>query len=542
MPPSIILSQKGSSKGNSRQAVNKAAAGLFMQDDKKLYSVSFSLSVNNKDKMSGSSNHNRRSGRSNRGGVDESGFEVSYGAEQDRFASGTTNTGTRFNTSRGDRKSGTNNNTRTSQPIDLDNGEIFDPFQNGWNAKDDDGLEEFIEEPKIFDKYDQHEYDDGRYKVYADPPELALLNDNVHQIPGSPWAKPASRRSNRPTDPLPIAKHASTIAFTLTIGWVGFLFISAVWNYQNSVGRVIVEMLLAFVSFFGLFWNLYFATSSICKCFIPRKAFQTNTKYCSVIPETKSPNDDWLDVTIQIPVYKESLREVLMPTLKSCMASRNHYMHNTGATCNIVVCDDGMMAFLHDNFAAAEMLWETICKTKGKVVKLSSLMQHVPRPSRRHLKGLKSRAIYEVFHRMLFYYHSDIGFTARSTNDRRGKFKKAGNLNSHLRLAWGAEQLADETLNEYYDGDDGNNNKNQDMEQMESQAFEEALIQVSHNPDGSRYIMFGNNVAVGDLIIVNDADARMAPSVIMKTVPEFLNDPKLGFTQHTTKVRRGHVS
>ena len=58
---------------------------------------------------------------------------------------------------------------------------------------------------------------------------------------------------------------------------------------------------------------------------------------------------------------------------------------------------------------------------------------------------------------------------------------------------------------------------------------------MAHNDDGSRDIMFGNNVVIGDLIIINDADARMSAPVIMKTVPEFLNDKRLGFTQHSTK-------
>ena len=65
-----------------------------------------------------------------------------------------------------------------------------------------------------------------------------------------------------------------------------------------------------------------------------------------------------MNVTIQIPVYKEGLKEVLMPTLNSCMAARDYYVKQTGARCNIVVCDDGMMAMLRDNFPAAEMLWK----------------------------------------------------------------------------------------------------------------------------------------------------------------------------------------
>jgi hypothetical protein len=387
--------------------------------------------------------------------------------------------------------------------------DVFDPFAE---RDQDNEIKEFFES----DSENDDEYDDlidSRNRVYNDP-QAALLNNDVHQIPGSPWAKPAHRASNRPTEPLPIAKYASSMAFALTFGWISFLFVSAVSN-SSSIGRTLLEMFLAILSFFGLFWNSYFVVSSIFKCFIPLKAFRSNTKYCSMIPEDKLEQDEWMNVTIQIPVYKESLQEVLMPTLKSCMQSRDHYMQNTGAQCNIVVCDDGMMAFLKDNFAAAEMLWETIEATEGKVFKLSKLLQKIPRPSRRHLKGLRSHSIYEVFHRMLFYYHYQIGFVARSTVDRRGKFKKASNLNSHLRLVWGADQLAN----------------------VEGMSFEEALIEGSHNSDGSRHVMFGNNVAIGHLIIVNDADARMAESVIMKTVPEFLNDESLGFTQHATKVR-----
>jgi cellulose synthase/poly-beta-1,6-N-acetylglucosamine synthase-like glycosyltransferase len=148
-------------------------------------------------------------------------------------------------------------------------------------------------------------------------------------------------------------------------------------------------------------------------------------------------------------------------------------------------------------------------------MKLSQLLKRVPRASRRHLKGLRSKNVYEVFHRMIFFYHYKIGFVARSTVDRRGKFKKASNLNSHLRLALGAWQLS--------------------QNKEEGVSFDQALMQESHNDDGSRYVMFGNDIQLGHLICVNDADARMAESIIYKTVPEFLNDKTLGFTQHATK-------
>jgi hypothetical protein len=152
----------------------------------------------------------------------------------------------------------------------------------------------------------------------------------VHQIAGSPWAKPAINPSNRPTDPLAFPKYASLLASLMTIAWMGFLFFLAIWNY-SSVGQIIIEILMAILAFIGMYWNSYFTVSSIFKCFIPAKAFQSNTKYCSFIPEKKPKGAEWLEVTIQIPVYKESLQEVMISTLKSCLKARDHYICNLGA-------------------------------------------------------------------------------------------------------------------------------------------------------------------------------------------------------------------
>lgn len=132
------------------------------------------------------------------------------------------------------------------------------------------------------------------------PPYAQLLDNDASLIPGSPFSKPPNRRSNRPREPLRIAKYASFCALLYTIGLVVFLLVVPFWFY-TSIGRIFVEMILALLSFFGLFWNAYFVTAMIFKCFIPKTAFLYNTKYCSIIPETKSENAQWLDVTIQIP-------------------------------------------------------------------------------------------------------------------------------------------------------------------------------------------------------------------------------------------------
>lgn len=293
------------------------------------------------------------------------------------------------------------NSSDPNGPVDIDNYIFEDDEEDGQESHTLFG--ELTADDHKYDEYDEDPFLMVEKLKYFHNPNQRLLDNDASLIPGSPFSKPRNKISSRPTEPLSIAKYVSTLAFVVTLGWVAYLFFLAIDTYQ-SPGRIVIEVILAIISFFGLFWNTYFIIASIGKCFIPTRAFCTNTKYCSIIPETKPPEASWMDVTIQIPVYKESLREVLMPTLKSCMKARDFYHKNTAsvghskaAKCNIVVCDDGMMAFLRDNFAAAEMLWDAILKTQGRVVKLSKLLKTVDATSRRHLKGMRSKNVYEVF-------------------------------------------------------------------------------------------------------------------------------------------------
>jgi hypothetical protein len=68
------------------------------------------------------------------------------------------------------------------------------------------------------------ESDDERYQ-----PGGALLRKDVHNIPGSPWAKPAGRFSRRPTEPLGLARYASQVGLLAALGWAIYLFIVAIW-------------------------------------------------------------------------------------------------------------------------------------------------------------------------------------------------------------------------------------------------------------------------------------------------------------------------
>jgi hypothetical protein len=88
-------------------------------------------------------------------------------------------------------------------------------------------------------------------------PNQRLLDVDASHIPGSPFSKPAIRPSNRPREPLPIARYASSLSFLGTFATVAFLFFTAIDTYADNIGRIIVELILSLLLFFGLFWNIY---------------------------------------------------------------------------------------------------------------------------------------------------------------------------------------------------------------------------------------------------------------------------------------------
>jgi hypothetical protein len=107
-------------------------------------------------------------------------------------------------------------------------------------------------------------------------------------------------------------------------------------------------------------------------------------------------------VTVWLPVYKESLEEVIVPTIESLKAAQAVY-ERQGGSVSILVCDDGLQLI-----------------SPG-----------------------------EVEDRKNFYYDNSMAFVARPGQgvdgfERRGRFKKASNMNFAIQLSLRVEELMDE--------------------------------------------------------------------------------------------------
>ena len=147
----------------------------------------------------------------------------------------------------------------------------------------------------------------------------------------------------------------------------------------------------AFCFIIIMFWLNYKLHVFLCAAYrlvINLDFLKRNNKYYSglEIPDFYVQSKEYPAITIQIPVYKEGLQNTLKPTILNCCREADRYMDETGALCNIIICDDGY-----------------------------NLIPEADRTDR-----------------VEFYKEMGLGFTARphpSKYHRNGRFKKAGNLN-----------------------------------------------------------------------------------------------------------------
>jgi hypothetical protein len=200
----------------------------------------------------------------------------------------------------------------------------------------------------------------------------------------------------------------------------------------------------------------------------------------------------WPSVTIQIPVFRENFEDAIRPTLDAAGEAARRYREQTGAPCNVLVSEDGLLYFAKNDLEGA-----------------LAAARRVPLAER----GADQQ---ELLARMAYYDTHDVGFVARPYpepgvpgTERAGRFRKASNLNYTLRLADRLEGGA--PLSEAH------------------AHFRDAVPERVYERG-----RWQGDVRVGDIIVQLDKDSVIPPDVIRATVPEFLADPTLAYTQHST--------
>ena len=178
------------------------------------------------------------------------------------------------------------------------------------------------------------------------------------------------------------------IVIIILIFFGTFQLINQKFNTYLEIINFIFIVIFLILNVSWLYYKLQHVIIGSYKIFMDLNIIHSNGKYYSglEIPDSFINNNCYPDITIQLPVYKESLENTIKPTILSAIIESKRYTLETGKICNIIVCDDGI------NLISPE----------------------------------------EKEERLIFYRSNNIGISARphpSKHPRIGRFKKAGNLN-----------------------------------------------------------------------------------------------------------------
>jgi hypothetical protein len=242
---------------------------------------------------------------------------------------------------------------------------------------------------------------------------------------------------------------------------------------------------LALVALFPLqiFFTLFFAqviVGCLAQIFGPIRQLTINSKFYSARPPPRLQSDILPHVTIQCPVYKEGLAGVIIPTVKSIKQAMSTY-ELQGGSANMFMNDDGLQLISEEDRRA----------------------------------------------RIEFYADNSIGWVARPKHGengflRRGKFKKASNMNFALMISCKVEEklIAINRTPEWSQND-------------EALAYEQALKEVLEE-DGRAWA--DGNIRVGDYILLIDSDTRVPSDCLLDAVSEMEQSPDVGIMQFSSGV------
>lgn len=245
-----------------------------------------------------------------------------------------------------------------------------------------------------------------------------------------------------------------------------------------------IEMWVAMFFFQSLITNLF-------QTFGPISAVDKNSRfYSGKAPKRLNREAQSLPhVTIQMPVYKEGLRGVIIPTIQSLERCISTY-ELQGGSANIFVNDDGL-----------QLIPEEEAQTRRE-----------------------------------FYDEHNIGWVSRPKHNpkpddgsrpflRRGKFKKASNMNYAMMVSNRVEDKLVQIP------------RTPHWSQAEEQAaYEQCLAEVLQEDEGRTWAE--GNIRIGDYILIIDSDTRVPPDCLLDAVSEMEQSPQVAILQFTSGVMR----
>ena len=273
------------------------------------------------------------------------------------------------------------------------------------------------------------------------------------------------------------------VSFTLVLVTVSLGAAFRQLAIETSVDGSYLRLALVALFPVQIFFTLFFAqviVGCLAQIFGPIRQLTENSKFFSARPPPRLRTAALPHVTVQCPVYKEGLNGVIAPTVKSIKQAMSTY-ELQGGSANMFINDDGLQLISEEDRRA----------------------------------------------RIEFYADHSIGWVARPKHGengflRRGKFKKASNMNFALMISCKVEEKLAQVP------------RTPDWSQHdEALAYEQALKEVLE--EDSRAWADGN-IRVGDYILIIDSDTRVPSDCLLDAVSEMELSPDVGIMQFSSGV------
>ncbi|PVH85244.1 hypothetical protein DL98DRAFT_557893 [Cadophora sp. DSE1049] len=225
----------------------------------------------------------------------------------------------------------------------------------------------------------------------------------------------------------------------------------------------------------------------------PVNQLKKNSKFYSGKAPPRVEHDDTLPhVTIQMPVYKEGLIEVIMPTVLSLKAAMATYEMQGGSS-NIFINDDGIQLLPEAEAQARRSFYQE--HNIGWVAR----PPHNPNPEKREKDNGHKKFV------------------------RKGKFKKASNMNYALMIS---NKIEEKLLKI---------GRHQTWAPEEEQeAYDVCLAEVLVEEEGRAWAE--GNIRVGDYILLIDSDTRVPQDCLLDAATEMEQSPEVGILQYSSGV------
>ncbi|EAW08577.1 uncharacterized protein ACLA_033130 [Aspergillus clavatus NRRL 1] len=308
------------------------------------------------------------------------------------------------------------------------------------------------------------------------------------------------------------------------------------WDGQYT--RFALVVTIPPLALFSLFFFIVLVTS-VFQLFLPASFCLKNSKFHSgdtedssaVKPNPKAHGEYELPhITIQMPVYKEGLKGVIVPTMISVLAAVQYY-EEQGGTASVFVNDDGMQVIQSDLAEARKQYY------RENGIGFTARPPNKKSPVQKGGWGSWFRKSKPATTEPADSEEPEGPYTPQALAnkigfERKGKFKKASNMNYGLAFSLRVEdELARLTqIETERRGCTVDDLTAEDDDRLYQQALDNMLA-----ADEERTWAEGN-IRIGELILLIDCDTRVPVDCLLYGALEMHESPEVAILQHGSGV------